>query len=370
MFILIGEYTGAFLCLKATYAGMPEWSIGVDCKSTRAISRRFESSSQHMKDQTKMERLTDRSIFASNVERNKAASRLAHAWFPGIGGTPQHGDIQRIIIALSGTPNSEAQTKAVGNWWLWARGLMIDNTFPKRQKLKVLDQTIEIARTGQSVHFVSARSPELLHAQVPGQGDKSLPRSKKAIQTLAQIVAESNKFMPTKLTITFADLAIDNLDAIRESCDVEEVIAENIRKVEELCSEEGITNFQVVRLSDLQHPMGNLSELLEQSGKVKIQVELSQRAHDLIRVVTKESLESHKRMFGWSEEQSAEHSKALGITMGLVGQAVSHITPSPILIHNEAFILRGALNNLFTDEKDPLPVFCLRTLLETKRVKF
>ncbi len=355
--------------MQRVFAGVPEWTIGVDCKSTGAIPHRFESCPQHM-EKNKMERLTDRSIFVTNVDRNKAASRLAHQWFPQVVGTPQHGDIQRIIISLSGTHDAEAQAKAAGNWWLWARTLMIENTFSKRQKLKTIDQTIEAARIGRPIHFVSARSPELLHAQVPGQGDPTLPRSRKAIEKLAELARESSKFMPTKVTIAFADLAIDNLDEIRKSCDLEETIAENIRRVEALCKEAGIEDFEVVRLSQLEHPLGKLSDLLEPSGKVKIAVDLSQKAQDLIRVVTKESTESHKRMFGWTEEQSAEHNRNLGITMGLVGQAISKISPAPILIHNEAFILRGALNNLFTDEKDPLPVFCLRTLLESKRAKF
>lgn len=55
--------------------------------------------------------------------------------------------------------------------------------------------------------------------------------------------------------------------------------------------------------------------------------------------------------------------------MGLVGQAVQLLRPPPILIHNEAFISRGKLNNLFTDPKEPLPVVCLKDLLETKREK-
>lgn len=364
-FFLVGMQ-GPFRVWKA---GVPEWTIGVDCKSTGEIPHRFESCPQHM-EKNQMERLADRSIFTSQVERNKAASRLVHAWFPKVGGTPQHGDIQRVIIALSGTAEAEAQAKAAGNWWLWARTLMIENTFTKRQKQKVVEQAIEAARTGAPIHFVSARSPELLHAQVPGQGDASLPRSRKAIEALAGIVKKSSSFMPTKLTVAFADLAIDNLDEIKKVCDPEEVILENIRQIEELCRESGIESFEVIRLSDLEHPQGKMKDLLDPSGEVKIPVDLSQRALDLIKVVTKESSESHKRMFGWSEEQSREHNRNLGITMGLVGQAISKLSPPPILIHNEAFILRGALNNLFTDERDPLPVFCLRTLLETKRAKF
>jgi hypothetical protein len=55
--------------------------------------------------------------------------------------------------------------------------------------------------------------------------------------------------------------------------------------------------------------------------------------------------------------------------MGLVGSAVQLLNPPPILIHNESFISRGSLNNLFTDPKKPLPVICLRDLLEIKRLK-
>jgi len=316
-----------------------------------------------------MERLSNKVMF-SNVERNKTASRVCHELFPGKGGLPVHGDLQRIIVALSEHPDFKPKAKAVGDWWLWAKDLVIDNTFPKAHRKKVLDLAIESVQIGRPIHFVSARSPELLHAQVPNQGDPTLPRSRKAIATLAEIITKSEEFLPTKLTIALADLAIDNLEKIKQVCNPEETVLENIRQIEEMCKEARIANFEVARLSALEHPSGRLKDMVDPSGAIKVPVTLSSKAIELIRVATNESSQSHKRMFGWTEEQSSEHNRNLGITMGLVGQSIKQLTPPAILIHNESFISRGALNNLFTDEKNPLPVFCLRTLLETKKAKF
>jgi len=60
----------------------------------------------------------------------------------------------------------------------------------------------------------------------------------------------------------------------------------------------------------------------------------------------------------------------LARTMALVGQAVKVMNPPAILIHNEAFISRGALNNLLNPRDNPLPVICLSSLLEKKKPSF
>jgi len=122
---------------------------------------------------------------------------------------------------------------------------------------------------------------------VSKQGDPALPRSRKAIKTLTELARKSSELLPTVTTLVFADLAIDNWEAIRQACDVETTITVNLKRLSEICREEGLENFR------------------------------------------------------WTQEQSAQHNRRLGITMGLVGQTVQLMEPSP--------------------------VFCLRTLLETKR---
>lgn len=315
-----------------------------------------------------MERLTERQIFSA-VERNKAASKVVKRLFPSWTGTPTHGDLQRIVIALGEGPYLDSQAKAAGDWWLWIKDIAIDNTFTKKQQLVVLDIATKAASGKQAIHLVSARSPELLHAQVSGQGDPSLPRSRKAVEALSRLVHQSSQFLPTTLTILFADLAIDNLDAIKAACNVESIIGENVRKLEEVCQEAGLKDFRILRLSQIAHPQGELEQLISPSGAPLVPVELTGKSLSLIETVTRESAESHKRMFGWTYEQSVEHNRKLAITMGFVGQAVQNLSPAPILIHSEAFISRGALNNLFTDPNHPLPVIVLQTLLETKRAK-
>lgn len=306
--------------------------------------------------------------FINTVERNKAASRVCNKLFSELSGTPLHGDIQRITVECWENGGDEKAIEAACRWWLWAKDLAIDNTFSKEAKIQVKKHAAMAASCGLPIHFTSARSPELLHAQVEGQGDKSLPRSTKALEVLKNIQKQSSDFLPTIITILFADLAIDNLDAIRASCDVEVTIQENIKRLEQIAADLGMANIQIIRLSELKHPGGsNLAALIDQSGKPRESVPLNGRAVNLIEAVTKESQDSHSRMFGWTSEQSREHNTNLGITMGLVGQAVQQLVPSPMLIHNESFISRGALNNLFTDPRQPLPVICLRSLLESKK---
>jgi len=306
---------------------------------------------------------------AISVETNKAASRLCQRLFSSWSRPPTQGELQRVIIESWRLGGSEEEIINAGNWWLWARDLAIENTFNKQTRLQMMEMAIRVSMGEGKIHFVSARSPELVHAQVLGQGDTSLPRSRKALAKMAELCRASEKFLPTELTIVFADLAIDNLTAIIKSCNLEEIIRENISRVRGICQELGLSNFQVIGMSELRSPHGQLSDFLNLDGSPKVSITLGERASKLVEIATRESFESHQRMFGWSKEQSATHNTNLAITMGLVGSAVQLLNPPPILIHNESFISRGSLNNLFTDPKKPLPVICLRDLLEIKRLK-
>lgn len=122
-------------------------------------------------------------------------------------------------------------------------------------------------------------------------------------------------------------------------------------------------------MSQLPFLSGSLSEVLNQDGSPKFEIILDEKAKRLITIASNESFDSHQRMFGWNKEQSLVHNTNLAITMGIVGQGVQLLKPPAILIHNESFIARGALNNLFTEKDKPIPVICLRDLLERKRRK-
>lgn len=304
---------------------------------------------------------------ASSVERNKAASSVCKRIFPSWAKPPTQGELQRIICEAGQFDASEREIFQAGCWWLWARELAIKNTFSKQMQITMMRMAVKAAVGVAPINFVSCRSPELLHAQVSAQGDPSLPRSQKAISKLKEIVAVSQKFLPTSLTLIFADLAIDNLAEIEKRCDIERTIRENLERLAKIVQEERIKDFILLRMSKLEMPDGRtLSEVISLDGSPKIAITLNQKAEQLIKIATRESFQSHQRMFGWTEEQSFTHNRKLGITMGFVGQATKQL-PSAILIHNEAFIARGALNNLFTDPTDPLPVICLRDLLEAKK---
>jgi hypothetical protein len=316
-----------------------------------------------------MENERHMNTFIKRVEKNKAASKVCKQFFAEHMNTHLHGDLQRIALECWEHGGDDDAIRRAGTWWLWMRELAIDNTFSKPARIVVMKNAARAASLGEPIHFVSARSPELLHAQVKGQGDKELPRSKKALNSLAEIVSRSKELLPTHLTVLFADLAIDNLDNIAKACDVEETIKTNIEMLVQIAAELELTQFNVIRLSQLQNGDQPLSKFISPSGEVLISVDLNGKALNMIQTATNESAESHRIMFGWSPEQTRNHNEKLGITMGLVGQSVKQFRPCPILIHNEAFIARGALNNLFTDPQDPLPVICLRSLLETKRAR-
>jgi hypothetical protein len=301
-----------------------------------------------------------------DVERNKAASNLCSRLFPAWCKPPTQGELQNLIIkSWKLDLNDNNRITQIGNWWLWFRGLVIQNTFTKQAKNKVLDIAVSTALGSDPIHFVTARSPELLHAQVKG-GDKSLPRSRASIEKLKKIIDSSSSFLPTTATVVFADLAIDNLPEIEKVCDVNHTIEKNIELLTMICRNAGLENINILRMSSLTGPRGKLGDLIKKDGTPMVQLELDDRAKTAIGIATKESSESQERMFNWGLEQVRMHNKNLGITMGLVGEAVKRFSPSTLLIHNEAFIARGQLNNIFNPVNDMLPVICLSDLLESK----
>lgn len=216
---------------------------------------------------------------------------------------------------------------------------------------------------------MASRSPEWLHAQVKGQGNPSLPRSRKSLEKLKQMSTESSQFLPTKVTVFLADLAIDNLAQIEKKCDVDEAVAENRRKLLQIATDINFSNVNFILMSELEVDGRKLSQLVGRDGKPKVDVTFNDRAQKLIDRVSRESIQSHQAMFGWSEQQSRAHNENLAVSMGFVGQALNGFSPPSILIHNEAFIARGALNNLFNAVDNPLPVICLADLLESKKDK-
>ena len=307
--------------------------------------------------------------FISSVERNKAASNLCKGLFPSWNKPPTQGELQRIITLSWGKELNNSEILAAGNWWLWIRDMFIENTITKEQKDILKQIAVTAAKGNTAINIISARSPELLHAQVAGQGNTSLPRSRKALMKINEVVSKSQEFIPTIPVIIFADLAIDNFQNISKACNVEEVIQENIERLKEIAKEIGLEKLQILRMSKLIVPQGELGSILTPDGQPLISINLNFTAERLITIAGKESVESHKKMFGWSEDESLAHTRNIGITMGLVGEAIKTMFRTGILIHNESFISRGALNNLFNDTKNPLPVISLRDLLETKRVK-
>jgi len=315
-------------------------------------------------------RIMDESVFRTKtVEKMKQNARIAKGLFPGLAkDASTFGEIIFLVRFGQILGSSEPEIEAAGLWWLWAKTLFIKNTMTRPQQELMQIIALRAAKTGGFIHFVSARSPEWIHAQVSSQGEGNLPRSRTALKTLSEIAAKSAQFLPTRTTVLLADVAIDNLRAIlKVNPSLEKLAQENLLKLEEIITTEGMPNVRLLRLSQLAHPSGkSIGELVEPDGLVKTPFNFSPQAEEKILIATRESIESQKRMFGWDEEQATEHNRNIAATMALVGQAVKIMQPPAILIHNESFISRGALNNLLNDPKDPLPVICLNTLLERK----
>lgn len=311
--------------------------------------------------------------FGSSVERNKAASRLCMRLFPAWTGSDNkekqviQGELQRVIVKAWETGIDDNETiLETGLWWLWARNLMIDNTFTKQQRERIMEIAVSAADGLKPVNFVITRSPELLHAQVEGTGNSLLPRTRVVIEKFAQIVNESKKHLRTSATILLADLAITNIDELAALCDTESVLRNNVVGIERITQEAGLSDFEIIRISDLSGPRGKLGEIISANGKTNIELALNAKARIIIETAVRESIGWHKDRFGWDVNKTREHNFNLAITMGLVGEALRQNNDNTVLIHNESFISRGPLNNIFNDPKDPLPVICLRDLLARK----
>ena len=304
-----------------------------------------------------------------SIEQTKAASALCKRLFPTWAKPPTQGELQKIIILSWSINGNEQEIFKAGCWWLWIRNLFIKNTITKEEKEIIKIIAVVSACKKEPINFVTARSPEFLHAQVPGNGNENLPRSLKAFKKLADIINASSEFVPTKATVIFADLAIDNLSEIEKKCAIETTINKNLSKLFDIAQQLDFQKVEIKRMSQLTSPFGTLSEAINVDGTPKQTFQFSEIALKHISTAQKESLQSHKKMFGWSEKQSFSHTKNLAVTMGLVGSSIKNTIPQAILIHNESFISRGFLNNLFNSPDDPLPVICLRDLLETKNGK-
>lgn len=320
------------------------------------------------------ERINENMKFTNSVERNKAASQFCLRHFPSWFGSKEpekqkvQGELQRITVKAWQVNASEQHIVAITEWWLWFRTLIIENTFSKPQKEKLIDLAISAAIGKQKLHLVSTRSPELLHSLVGGKGDSNLSRSRLALRKMTELSTKSNQFIPTKATVFLADRAITNVEEIAKLCDVTEELNENERRLKQICTESG-SNITISRLSKLQTPFGPLSSLVNLDGSQNSIIPLTDKARRQIDISGRESIEFHQSSFGWSEEKSRQHNFDLGITMGLVGQAINQLEQPGVIIHNESFISRGQLNNLLNSVNDPVPVICLTDLLETKRVK-
>ena len=283
-----------------------------------------------------------------SVEAAKTASLWCKNLFPDWCTPPFQGELQKIVSFGWEAKADEETIKNAGNWWLWMRNIFIENTMTRQMKEKMM----RMAVNDQPITFVTTRSPELLHAQI-GKGDPGLPRSRKSLLRLKNLADQSAEFVSTHSLVMLADLSIDNEDKIKKVCDIESVILENIQKI-----------------TDLSRDIGLEAEILRMSEHVILQpiTQIPSHAWPHIKKAMFESLGSHQREFGWTLEQSESHNLDLAVSMGSVGLSINQ-QPNHILLHNESFISRGALNNIFTPPNDPIPVICLRDLVEKRKTK-
>lgn len=301
---------------------------------------------------------------------NQESSFLCKKLFPDHFKPPTQGELQNIILLVKANGGGEGEILKTGLWWLWMRNLFIENTITQEEKRNLLKIGVTASLGIDDVKIISARSPELLHAKVSGQGDPTLPRSIQAMQKIKSIVEASNRFLPTRGVLVFADLTIDNFVNIEAACDVEKTIQENLFLLEKIAEKLNFNNLKIIRMSELVNPrVGVLKDNIHKNGTPLQTISVNPRTENIINTSANESFESHRSMFGWSKETSFAHSKNLAITMGLVGESLKATFPNGVMVHNEAFISRGRLNNIFTDPKDPIPVICLSDLLEKKKPK-
>jgi hypothetical protein len=303
-------------------------------------------------------------ITLNSVEATKASSSACKQLFPEHLKPPFQGELQNIIRFTQEAGGSLDQAQKAGNWWLWVRELFIENTMPKPAKIKMMRHAASSAVSKTPIHIVTTRSPELLHAQI-GMASPDLPRSQKTLLRVKELIAASSVFLPTTASVFLADLAIDNLDLIAQKCDIASTVQQNLQAITLISQSIGLT-VNIDLLSHLVCQFGPLADLISPSGQPIHDLPIPMHAWPHIKIVNKETIESHQRQFGWTTEQSEKHNLNLAITMGCVGNALAHI-PNAILLHNEAFISRGALNNIFNSPQDPLPVICLKDVLDRKQ---
>jgi hypothetical protein len=284
-----------------------------------------------------------------SVEATKAASLTAQRLFPN-NPLPIQGELQTITRLTWERAGKDDEIKRAGLWWLWFRNIFIENTMSRDAKRKIQIFACNAVSSNVPLTLVTTRSPELVHAQI-GMADPSLPRSRKALSRLKELIDISNKHIPTSGKVFLADIAIDNVDRIAQVCDLEEVIENNIIAVKTIAMDLGLT----CEIEKLSHLVGDDTPPA-----------IPPKSWSQIRRVMDESLLSHTERFGWTKEQSEAHNIKLATTMGQVGSKLN-LLKGHILLHNEAFISRGALNNIFNPPHDPLPVICLRDLLDSKR---
>lgn len=286
-----------------------------------------------------------------SVEATKAASVLVQKLFPDLP-LPIQGELQTMTRLTWERGGQEPEVLHAGHWWLWFRNIFIENTMTRDTKRKIQIFACAAATRKQPLTIVTTRSPELAHAQI-GMADASLPRSRSALEKLKSLVDASAHHIPTSGKVLLADLAVDNAQEIAKVCDIDTIMKDNLVAIRKIADEVGLTS-----------TFGTLSELIPSDDTPPI----PPKSWGLIRTAMAESLESHLNRFGWTKEQSEDHNLMLATTMGKVGAAL-HEQPGHVLLHNEAFISRGALNNIFNPPHDPLPVICLRDLLESKRTR-
>ncbi|KKQ56970.1 MAG: hypothetical protein US75_C0001G0027 [Candidatus Woesebacteria bacterium GW2011_GWC1_38_13] len=347
------------------FARVAEWPNASVCRTEKSQVRIL--SRAHMEREFNMS-INEPSIKSKTL--NQEASSLCKKLFPNHFKPPTQGELQNIILLANANGGSENDIFKVGHWWLCIRNLFIENTITKEEQRCIMKIGVETAIHQKSVNIISARSPEFLHSQIHSQGDPTLPRSRSSIEKLGRLIHQSQQFLPTNGVLIFADLAIDNFDNIQTVCNIEETILRNIELVKNIISSFNAGQIQIIRMSKLTNPrFGQLDHIIEWGGGLKKDVDVPIQAERSISISSEESFHSHQSMFGWDKNKSFRHSRNLAITMGLVGESLKHQFPEGILIHNEAFISRGRLSNIFNDPKNPLPVICLRDLLENKKPK-
>lgn len=304
-----------------------------------------------------------------SVELNKAASKACSRLFPAWCNPPFQGELQKLILSIWEIHGNDEQIVRTGEWWLWIRSLFIENTITRETKTAVMKIGIKAAVDRTPIKLTITRSPELVHEQIKDSPDLSLPRTCKSLSRLAEITHLSAQHLPTTTSIILADLAITNLEEISSVCDIDKKLEENLWVIDQISKKINLKEREIQLMSQLDNSHGKLGNIITRSGKPINPIVIPLHGQKMIGIVAKESMNWHKQKLGWTEQEFHNHNNNLAITMGLVGQALKQNQPQTLLIHNESFISRAQLNNIFNDPKDPLPVLCLTDLLASKSAK-